>query len=115
MQTTPMSQTQHHILEPILIDIPHGEVRRQLHMKKGERWNAVIALIQNAQAYMKPQALYRVCFIDEKKSPTIIIQGVSFTSKILVKNLMDLERVFPYVVTIGKEFGDYLDSEEDLL
>ncbi len=115
MQTTPMSQNQQHILENIPLDIPYGEVRRQLHMKKDERWDAVKDLVQSAQPIIKPRALYRVCFIDEKKSPTIIIQGIRFTSKILVKNLMDLERVFPYVVTMGKEFGEYLDAEDDML
>jgi len=115
MQTTPMSQNQQHILENIPLDIPYGEVRRQLHMKKDERWDAVKDLVQSAQPIIKPRALYRACFIDEKKSPTIIIQGIRFTSKILVKNLMDLERVFPYVVTMGKEFGEYLDAEDDML
>ena len=115
MQTTPMSQNQQHILENIPLDIPYGEVRRQLHMKKDERWDAVKDLVQSAQPIIKPRALYRVCFIDEKKRPTIIIQGIRFTSKILVKNLMDMERVFPYVVTMGKEFGEYLDAEDDML
>ena len=110
-----MSQNQNHILDEIPLDIPYGEVRRQLHMKKDERWDAVKELAQSAQAYMKPQALYRVCYIDEKNSPSITIQGIRFTSKILVKNLMELERVFPYVVTIGKEFGEYLDAEGDML
>ena len=115
MQTTPMSQNHNHILDEIPLDIPYGEIRRQLHMKKDERWDAVKELVQSAQAYMKPQALYRVCYIDEKNSPSITIQGIRFTSKILVKNLMELERVFPYVVTIGKEFGEYLDAEGDML
>jgi len=110
-----MPQNQQHILEDIPLDIPYGEVRRQLHMKKDERWDAVKDLVQSARVNMKAQALYRVCFIDEKKSPSITIQGIRFTSKILVKNLMDLERVFPYVVTVGKEFGDYLDAEDDML
>ncbi len=110
-----MSQNQNHILDEIPLDIPYGEVRRQLHMKKDERWDAVKELAQSAQAYMKPQALYRVCYIDEKNSPSITIQGIQFTSKILVKNLMELERVFPYVVTIGKEFAEYLDAESDML
>jgi len=115
MQTTPMSQNQQHILEEIPIDIPYGEVRRQLHMKKDERWDAAKLLVEKALAHMKPQAMYRICFIDEKNSPSITIQGIEFTSKILVKNLMELERVFPYVVTIGKEFGEYLDAEDDML
>lgn len=110
-----MSQNQPYILEDIPIDIPFGEVRRQLHMKKDERWDAVKTLVQSSLAFMKPKAMYRVCFIDEKISPSIIIQGIRFTSKILVKNLMELERVFPYVVTIGKEFAEYLDAEDDML
>jgi hypothetical protein len=115
MQTAPMSQNKTHLLEKIPIDIPYGEVRRQLHMKKDERWDAVKSLVQSTQAYMQPQAMYRVCFIDAKESPSITIQGIRFTSRILVKNLTDLERVFPYVVTIGKEFGERLDAEADLL
>ena len=46
MQTRPMSQNQHHILEEIPLDIPYGEVRRQLHMKKDDRWEAAKSIVQ---------------------------------------------------------------------
>jgi len=115
MQTAPMSSKQLHILDNIPIDIPFGEVRRQLHMKKDQRWDAVKALVQRSLVHMNPQAMYRVCFIDEKVSPDITIEGIRFCSKILVKNLMDLERVFPYVVTIGREYAEHLDAENDML
>ncbi len=115
VQSTRMLKNRMHTIDQIPVEIPQGEVRRQLHMKKDKRWDAVKDLVQSVRPFIKPQALYRICFIDEKQSPSITIQGVRFNSKILVKNLMDLERVFPYVVTIGKEFGERLDAEGDML
>jgi hypothetical protein len=62
----------------------------------------------------KPKALYNVSFIDEKGEDTVTLDGITFTSRSLRKNLDSIERVFPYIATCGSEIdgidagrGDY--------
>jgi hypothetical protein len=63
-------------------------------------------LVSKVQEIGKPKALYKVSFIDEKGEDTITLDGVTFTSRALRKNLDSIERVFPYVATCGAELDD---------
>ena len=76
-------------------------------------------LVQNLLAVAKPlisaKAVYQVCYIEEKYEDAIIIDGIRFTSRVLRKNLDKVERVFPYIVTIGKGLEEKADDCSDLL
>ena len=63
-------------------------------------------LVCKAREIGKPKALYKVSFIDEKGDNTITLDGVTFTSLALRKNLDLVERVFPYIATCGTEIDD---------
>jgi hypothetical protein len=67
------------------------------------------------QPLIEPKILYKICYIEEKLTEGVIIEGRRFTSKVLRKNLDKIERVFPFVITIGKKFGEKLDACNDLL
>jgi len=110
-----MSNSQLYTLDQITLDLPYGEIRRQLHMKKDQRWEEVKTLVQSVRPAIQAKALYRVCYIDEKQGHRVTIQGNCFTSHILAKNLAALERVFPYVVTIGSSFTERIDAADDLV
>ncbi len=104
-----------HILEQIPMDLPLDEIRRQLHLKKDEHWDEVKNLIQTVLPDIQARAVYRVCYIDEKGGDIICIDGVCFLSQVLAKNLVTVERVFPFVVTIGHHYMAQVDTQEDLL
>ena len=104
-----------HILDNIPTDLPLGEIRRQLHLKKDERWEEVKQLIEEARPLIHSQAVYKVSFIDERLGDTLIIDGVSFKSEILQKNLANVERVFPFVITIGKQLQETAKERDDLV
>lgn len=104
-----------HILEQIPLDLPLGEIKRQLHLKKGEHWDEVKALVKTALPAIQAKAVYRVCYIDEKQADAIGIDGVRFISRVLAKNLAAVERVFPYVVTVGSHYMAQVDAQEDLV
>jgi hypothetical protein len=63
-------------------------------------------LVSEVQEIGKPKALFKACFIDEKGEDTITLDGVTFTSLALRKNLDSIERVFPYIATCGTEIDD---------
>jgi len=61
------------------------------------------ALVEKARAIANPKAVYRECFIEAKGSDSVTVEGVTFTSRTLRKNLEKPERVFAYVATCGRE------------
>jgi hypothetical protein len=111
-----MSKENVHILEKIPLDLPFGEIRRQLHLKNDDaRWDEVKNLIQAVLPDIDAKAVYRVCYIDDKQDHIIGIDGVCFNSRVLAKNLTAVERVFPFVVTIGSSYLEQMDAQEDLV
>lgn len=79
----------------------------RLRIKPGtDRAKAFEDLVSEVQSIAKPKALCKVSFIDEKGEDTITLEGITFTSPALRKNLDSVERVFPYVATCGTEIDD---------
>ncbi len=95
--------------------LPFGEIRRQLHLKKDTRWDEVKHLIEATLPDIQAKAVYRVCYIDEKQGHNIAIEGQRLTSQVLAKNLASVERVFPFVVTIGSHYLEQMDAQKDLV
>lgn len=103
------------ILNDIPIRLPLGEIRRQLHLDKDKRWEEVQTLIEDAQLLMTPKAAYKVSYINQKLEHAVDIDGVRFTSRVLRKNLEEVERVFPYVITIGDKLKEKGSESKDLI
>lgn len=76
---------------------------------------AVTDLLEDALATARPKALYKVCYIDNRTDDTVELEGIRFTSRVLSRNLSEVERVFPYVVTCGTELDKCLSAESDVL
>jgi hypothetical protein len=86
-----------------------------LRMKPGtDRAKGFEDLVNVVQKIGKPKALYKSSFIGEKGEDTITLDGVTFTSLALRKNLDSIERVFPYVATCGTEIDDIEIGQDDL-
>ena len=103
------------ILENIQIQLDLDAIRRRLHLKRDNDLNAVQDLVNIAQPLVEPKVLYKTCYIEEKLAESVIIEGLQLSSKVLRKNLDKIERVFPFVITIGNKFGEKLDNCKDLL
>lgn len=103
------------ILNDIPIRLPLGEIRRQLHLDKDKRWEEVQTLIEAAKPLIAPMAAYKVSYINQKLEQAVDIDGVRFTSRVLRKNLEEVERVFPYVITIGDKLKEKGSESKDLI
>jgi len=103
------------ILDSIQIQLDFELARKRLHLKREADLKAVADLVQIAQPLIEPKVIYKLCFIQEKLAEGVIIEGQQFTSMVLRKNLDKIERVFPFVITIGKKFGEKLETCTDLL
>ena len=103
------------IIDDIPVRLPLGEIRRQLHLDKDKRWEEVQALIEAAKPLIAPKAAYKVSYINQKLEHAVDIDAVRFTSRVLRKNLEEVERVFPYVITIGDKLKEKGSASKDLI
>ena len=103
------------ILDNIQINIDLEAARRRLHLKRESDLKALQELAAAVQPLIEPRVLFKSCFIEEKLADGIIVEGLNFNSKVLRKNLDKIERIFPFVITIGSKFSANLDACSDLL
>ena len=99
-------------LEQISVSLDSEEVKGELRARDGEQ---IRTLLEIAKPLISAQAVYRVCYIEEKLENGVIIDGVRLSSHILRKNLEKVGRVFPYVITIGTRLEQRADESKDLL
>jgi len=71
-------------------------------------------LIASALPSARPKAMYKVCYIDERTDEEVELEGIRFTSAVMSRNLREVERVFPYIVTCGVELDSFAVSPEDV-
>jgi len=84
--------------------------RRNQHVEEVAR-----ELIDIALPVARPRAVYEVSYVDNKNGDSLYINGVKFTSHILRLNLDKVGRVFPYVVTCGRELDQIAIPSSDIL
>jgi hypothetical protein len=102
------------ILNDIIVKLDINKVVKALRLGKKDP-SLAQELVKTAESLIEPKALYKIAFLGNKGSDTVEIEGVVFSSSILSKNLEKIERVFPYVVTIGPELEREAGLRDDLL
>jgi hypothetical protein len=104
------------VLDPIVFDPHPSRVLKKLHVKPGNRYEEVVlGMLEEARQVARPKAMYRVAGIDEKFETDVIIDGIKMESRILAINLKDVNRVFPYLATSGRELYEWKMGFEDML
>ena len=102
-------------LENIQIKLDFEAVCKRLHLKRDKDFNNLHALVDAAHHMIEPRVLYEVKYIEEKLDNGVVVDGRRLISDVLRKNLDQVERVFPFVITIGNKFGENLDACDDIL
>jgi len=91
---------------PISLDLEAVLKRMHVRNKSESIVKNVQEMIEMARPIAKPKAVYDVVYVENKNGDSLEISGVKFTSRVLRVNLDKVERVFPYVVTCGKELDE---------
>ena len=102
----------------ILDDIPFepniSALTKHLRIKPGSSYvDELQSLVDDAKSLAKPKAMYRAAYIDSKNDNTVVIDGVTFTSRVLSVNFAQTHRVFAYVATCGAELGTWAHGNKD--
>jgi hypothetical protein len=103
------------ILQNLTTQIDLQEVRKSLRLDRQGDTQLAQRLIEKAKTLIKPKAAFKLCYIDEKLPDAVIVNGLRLESKVLRKNLDEVERIFPYVVSIGAALEQAASKMSDLL
>ncbi len=103
------------ILDRVTVNLNLDKVRKKLHMKPDSDFNQVRSLVDTVQQLIEPKAIYNVSYIDEKLEDSVVVGGLTLKSGVLRKNLDRVERIFPYVITLGRKLGEKQNTCSDLL
>ena len=104
------------IIEDIVFEPDTRRLKDHLRIKDDTRHaDALATLLTEAASIARPQAMYRVSFIESRDEASIVVDGITFESRVLRVNLEGTNRVFPFAVTAGRELYDWTNSKDDLL
>jgi hypothetical protein len=98
---------------PVLLD--PEKIGAKLHVGRTGDGERIRDLVATAQGIVKARALYKVAYIEKRTEDALTLDGVTFRSRVLKKNLDGVGRAFPYVLTIGADLEARADACEDLM
>jgi hypothetical protein len=103
------------ILENLTLQIDPEAVKKSLRFDRRADAQLVQRLIDKAKSLIEPKAAFELCYINEKLQDAVIVSGLRLESKVLRKNLDAVERIFPYVVSLGSALEQAAGKMSDLL
>ena len=72
-------------------------------------------LLRLARQIGKPKALYTEVYVENHGNDSVSLNGITFTSTMLRDNLSNVDRVFPFVVTCGREMDMVFEFDGNIL
>lgn len=99
------------ILGPFKVKLDVDAVQRKIHAPVRADVERTAAL---ALSLAEPRAAFAPAYVDEKGVDEVVIAGARFHSRVLRKNLDDVGRVFPVVMTVGPRLEEVADRSDML-
>ena len=105
------------ILNNIPVNLTPEKIFKRLRMRQENETieRSVRELLDTARKVVNPKAVYELSYVDNKNGDSLHISGIKFTSRVLRVNLDQIGRVFPYVVTCGREIDEITIPENDVM
>lgn len=104
------------ILSKIPVEFSLSNVKKELHWnEKRSSERDILSLLDEAKSLIQARALYEVAYIGGKGKDTVKVNGITFRSRVLRINLEPAEKIFPYIISIGKSLEDKASASTDLL
>jgi hypothetical protein len=104
------------VLTEIPVELALHRVLSELHVApESEDAAAVAQLVESVRAVVNPKAIYDICYIEDRTPNSVTISGITLSSRVLQVNLEKVHRVFPFVVTCGRELEHIPDVDGDPL
>ena len=102
-------------IDQIPIKLEIEDVKAGLRLKRPKDIENAQHILDVANPLVSAKAVFKVCYIEEKSTDGVTLEGIRLTSRVLRKNLEAVERVFPYVITLGPALEERANASRDLL
>ena len=104
------------LLDRIPLEFNAEEVLRNLHIdtELAARLH-VEELLRSAIYMIHAKALYTTAYITNRTEEVLDIGGVRLGSRVLAKNLDKVQRVFPYIITIGNALENEASTYKNIV
>jgi len=93
------------------IELNPDAIAKRIHADR----RSVERLTASAADAMPARAAYQVSYVENKATDAVVIGGVRFASRVLRRNLDDVSRVFPFVITLGTVMDATIDKTQSIL
>jgi hypothetical protein len=110
-----VNQLNPQVLDGFPVKLSLEETLERLKIDQGRSQKlGVENAFQTAATLIHPRVVYAAAYVSRRSLDKIEIDGRKFTSRVLAKNLEHIERVFPYVLTIGETLENRARSSESI-
>lgn len=104
------------ILDKIPFRLDRDHLLKKLHVDPNGEYSAqLLSMIQDAEQIGKPKAIYTLSSVNSMAEECVTVDGVKLSSRVMQVNFADINRVFPYVVTCGRELHEWAANIEGML
>lgn len=104
------------LLDDIQFQVDKALLLKRIHIEpESEDGAQVMHLVEQAEKIGRPKALYKLSSIETKGEDYVHVDGVKLTSRVMRVNFEDINRVFPYVLTCGRELYEWAAGLDDIL
>src|SRR5690554_4877887 len=104
------------VLDQIPFRVDRNLLFKRIHLQPDDEDGArVMEMIKEAEEIGRPKVVYTLSSINDKQDDHVIIDNVRLSSRIMRVNFADINRVFPYVATCGRELHEWAEGIEDML
>jgi len=111
-----MDTPQRIVLDDIAFRVDRKRLFSRLGVESGDDLGTELeALASEAERVGRPRLVYRGAGVEEHGEAETVIDGVSFSSRVLAVNLGPVDRVFPYVLSCGPELQAWSEALTDPL
>jgi len=104
------------LFKDIQFKVDRDRFFRSFHIEEQSHdFSGATSLIDTAEAIAQPKGIYKIAYIDEKTENSVVIDRTTFTSRVLRVNLENTHRVFPFIVTCGRELEEWSLAIDDMM
>ena len=103
------------IIKDIPLILDPKETGEKLRLERTRDWDLVQTLLETAKPLIAAKAVCKVSYVNEKSEDAVVVDETLLTSRVLRKNLDNVGRVFPYIITIGSGLEDKASACKDML
>lgn len=103
-------------LEHLPFKIDAEKMSKMLHISGGSEDEIdFVAMVKEAGQVANPKVMFGVTCVEERSEDQIVLSGIKFDSRVLSRNLENVEKVIPFTATCGMELQDWAAQFTDII